>query len=560
MISQLRPASAGIFSLLNVRRFVLVLSLATAIGLLGCGGGGGGGGSGTGTSPVGPTIFSPRTDSLKVDIPALSPGQMSSEISFARQQLVMNLGSAVAGSVRGDLAADTATVRHFGLVVTTGSTTGGSFRLQGNGGGGVVLSSIRGDMSGSMRALAFPNQALFDKMRNDRAHANILAAKATGSRKSLRGAVSTAGEKIGDSVSFMLYSSSGLNGGNYTSRTGVLRRIGKTCKLFVDPDAYNGLSATVGTWTITEEDLDIMMNRFDDFVYPLITQNYGPTYDMDTDGHITIVLSPLVTQLGFAGLFDTEHLETRSAQHPNSNERDMISVFTPNGSFNGTNWRNVALETTTHEFQHLANFVAHRFTNNLSFEEDVWLDESLAVGAEARYRILVGDTAGEDRFRDYTRSMRNTSLVNFGSTLANYGAGGLFSHYMYERAGSDSIKAIVNSDYKGIDNVDHVAAPFGGFQGILRDWSVALFAECHKTLFDYTKLDAAHRYKVDLGLNLSQTTTHVSNLAAFETSISPTSMSFAIIEVPVGASGNAAQLVLDDPDNGSMSATLIRLD
>ena len=115
-------------------------------------------------------------------------------------------------------------------------------------------------------------------------------------------------------------------------------------------------------------------------------------------------------------------------------------------------------------------------------------------------------------------------------------------------------------NWKSIENIDHAGSAAGGFHGLFCDWGVALFAECHKSLFDISQLDAAYRYKNDLALDLSPSTTSVSNLAAFQTSISPTSMAFAIVEVPVGATGKAAQLVLEDPDNGSMSARLIRLD
>ncbi|MFZ2960128.1 MAG: hypothetical protein WA705_24875 [Candidatus Ozemobacteraceae bacterium] len=558
-----------------VFNLLCVLCLLTMVG---CGSGGGDGSPTATTTP-----FEPGPGALKVDVPALAPGKITPSIAFSQNQVVINFNQAVSGSIREEASSvneqgasvkAAGSTRRFGLIVTTGKTDGGSFSLWGNrgkDGGGVVLNSIHPAVSTSLRATAFPNQARVDAIRNKRWHENILAGRSgagtTGVSANIR-AASNAGEKVGDIANFSMYSSSNIfSNSSYVNRTAVLRRKGTFCKIFVDPEPYQGLSAVTGPFTITDEDLRIMEEKFDQVIYKLITQNYGPTRDVDSDGCISIVLSPLITQLGFAGLFDTEHLEKKGPLHPISNERDMISVFTPDANFNGTNWRAVALETTTHEFQHMANYVAHRFIQHspdqepqTSWEESVWLDEALAVGAEARYRITIGDPAGEDRFRDFARSTRNTSLNNFSSSLANYGAGGLFTHYIFDRLGTDTIRSIVNSDWKGIDNIDHAGSTAGGFQGLFRDWSIAMFAESHKLLFDVSQLDAVYRYKNDLAIDLSKLTTGVSNLAAFQTTMLPTSMAFAIIEVPVGATGKAAQLVLEDPDGGSMSARLIRLD
>ena len=346
-----RPQSGNLLSTLFT--FIVLVSLT------GCGGGGGGGGGAT-DNPVGPSV---KPDAVTLNLTSLTKNQVT-QVGFSHRQLALTV------------PADGSS-RRYGVVITAENpVVGNAFRLLGNGGGGTKLPSLRAESLLEPNP-AFPNQAAADAvMRGYRPKA---APAGSLPRAAVR-AANTSAEKVGDEITFNAYSG-GYFGSSYTTRKGVLRRRGQYCKIFVDPDAYQGLSAVnSGPYQVTEADLDVMQTRFDQTIYPFITQNYGNTYDKDADGRVTIFLSPLYTRLGFAGLFDPVHLSDRSVENV-SNERDMFVIFTPDASFNGQTWQKVALETICHEFQHLANYVARRVVGNKT-NEDAWLDEALPVGAD----------------------------------------------------------------------------------------------------------------------------------------------------------------------------------
>ncbi|MBF0546486.1 MAG: hypothetical protein HQM08_18715 [Candidatus Riflebacteria bacterium] len=525
-------------------KFWFLMSFLVVLNFLGCGGGGGGG-SDASNGPTGPSIGDvlndPNTllhnttlaDSGKVDVVGTSQGKINA-ITFNN----ISVGN------------------RFGMVFSALTSDKGKYRIIGNGGGGTELASILqspvvSDGQGRFSSQAEADQEMYQK------RCESLRQKRGSLKPSVKAdpTYNNSGEKIGDSVKFWAYSKSVAgNGQEYTQRTGILRRIGNYCKLFVDPDVYNGLSAVNGTYAITEAQLDDIQSKFDQYVYPLVSQGYGPPDDVDNDGKVTILFSPMYSKLGFAGLFDTVHIE--GGQY--SNHRDMIVVFTPYSQFSGSEWESVALQTTAHEFQHLANF-SYRFLRGYDAEE-VWLDEGLAVGAEARYRILTGDKASNDnRFGEFVNATRNTSLLGFSWQLACYGDGGMFTHYLFERGGADLIKQLVQSNLIGVNNINHVYSSFGGFYSIYRDWSMAVFTECHKPYVNRSNIDPIYKYSADLGLDLTARTNKIGLQDRFQTTLSETAMAFLIVQVPMNLIGSQMTMYYESPDTASMSCSIIKL-
>ncbi|MBF0407019.1 MAG: hypothetical protein HQM10_06685 [Candidatus Riflebacteria bacterium] len=522
-------------------QFFLLMMLMFS--LVGCGGGGGGGGSidDSGGSVIDDILANPntiiRTASL-VDSGAASDLGMTSG-----KPNVVKLQSVVPNS-------------KYGIVFSTLTTLKGKYRVLGNGGGGKTLASIM-SVSENDSVLTdnfFPSQSSADQemfLKRQSLLNNPDARLNTSRRLSTLASL----EKVGDEVEFWAYSKSVSGGGDqYTKRKGILRRIGEYCKIFVDPDSYNDLSAVSGQYKITDEDLNDLQSKFDSTIYPLLTSDYAQPLDVDNDGKLTIFFSPMYSRLGFAGLFDTLHLEG-GAQ---SNNRDMFVIFTPYSQFNGIEWRKVALETISHEFQHLVNF-SYRHSKGFQSEE-VWLDEALSVGVEARYRILTGDRAGEDRFNDYIKTVKNTALTGFSWDLRYYGAAGLFAHYLYERGGGASIRKLVQTDSVGLNNVNQVFSAYGGFYRMFQDWSVALFCESHKKLIsNIEKVTSINKYHVDMGFNLASTTTRISPNEKFEASISENAMAFLILEIPSNWPSSEVVIAYESPDTASLSCSVMKL-
>lgn len=331
------------------------------------------------------------------------------------------------------------------------------------------------------------NQAPFEaKMRQDFVDSMRSAGGVDGIRKSsaLR-ASDHSSEQVGTEV-FLNIVANGW-GSSYVSRRCKLVRKTANCKIFVDQDAFEGLSAVDGQYAISDADVTHIANEFETHIYPLMSQQYGSVYNIDNDNMLSIVFSPVYPKIGFAGLFNTFHMNPAYSANPgDSNQRDMIGIWSPSLQSSGDKWRMDARETVAHEMQHAINFSAKVYpngalregvTNNAdSFLETIWLDESLSVGSEARYRIARDEGVFEARFESWASSSPHTyALTGWAGVLAHYGQKGLFNYYLFEQYGADKIKALAQNTKVGVTNIEEV---YGNtITKLGRDFSLAALNE-----------------------------------------------------------------------------------
>jgi len=456
-----------------------------------------------------------------------------------------------------------------------------------NGGGSSRLNSVRS----SVAAVAPMTRPVCGTPFLREARKNLSSSAIRANRVATMKAMTT-DEKLKDVISFSIYAGgvTSLNNTFYTKRNGVLRRIGTYCKIFVDPEpAPNGLSATIGTYTIKDTELDTMVKNFDEAIYPLMTGQYGPSYDMDGDGKVAIFLSPLVTQNGFAGFFDSENL----SESPDSNQRDMFCMWTPYWDYKREEWLPATCETIAHEFQHLINFSTrmkmqksslmsnyggyseyNRDHGNYWFdkitEEETWLDEALSMGAEIRYRLSVGDPATEGRFRNYMYELSTKPLTSFSNTLADYGRVGLFSHYLFEKGTASRIKQLVTSGLRGKENInaafaDHEIKELRTFDSIFKNWTKAVFVEMNReNIHDLSVIPAWQRFSEDFKLVRSNTTALTYGAGAQEY-LPEDSLTMFILKPSNGYTADSATLYLQavigttQQTSASIDCTVMRL-
>jgi hypothetical protein len=135
---------------------------------------------------------------------------------------------------------------------------------------------------------------------------------------------------------------------------------------------------------------------FDQTLFPIDTANFGPPSDIDANGHVIMLMSPVVnglspsaqcaTQGYIAGFFDSEDFAPTSSD-PNSNYGEIFYSIVPDP--NGTvscahSTASVQFDiasTFLHELQHLVNFSQHVILHNGQPEQG-WLDEGLSIAAE----------------------------------------------------------------------------------------------------------------------------------------------------------------------------------
>ncbi|HOY66460.1 MAG TPA: hypothetical protein PLP29_06190 [Candidatus Ozemobacteraceae bacterium] len=533
------PHSAGL-----IRGACIACAISFIIlSLAGCGGGGGG-------NPVGTAPSLPDTPLVPLTTAQLSAAGKSVESSFTQGALALGLPTA------------TRNEKYAVLLVNGGAAT----TIKVNGGGSPGLADIRASEAAIQPASRPLCGTPFLKKARKLSQRGSIRANIAASVKPL-----TTTEQLGQTVPFRIYSGGTLEFPTYSSRTGVLRRIGTYCKLFVDPVEYGGLSAVAGAYAITDAQLDEMVDNFDKKIYPLMTVGYGPSYDLDGDGKVAVFLSPLVTRKRYAGFFDPENFTTSS----DSNQRDMFCMWTPDASWKDEAWLDATCETIAHEFQHLINYsdrlkkVNYRMGSVV--DEEVWLDEALSMGAEIRYRLLVGDLAGEGRYNDYVSYISKTQLTIFSNELWEYGCVGLFAHYLYEQGGADRIRSLVTSGLQGAANINaafanHSNSQLRSFSDIQANWKKTVFAELNRNRLAgeaWSAIPAHQKYTADFDIAVTSATHSFGG--GFQGSISAGAMSMFVIGPPAGYTADSSALYMQAVDvsgqqtGASIACTVLRL-
>lgn len=558
------------------RRFAALCLLFSVILYAGCGGGGGGG------NPVAPgTDYAPTSE--------LAPNTLS---SLAAPAAVYEYGS-TAGNVSVKLPVEQGTAVNYALVVVNSSDVAQSIKLRPESyvlSGSLLAQAETEALKASQVAVAAVDslgeararQAQFEEiMRRDFVNSirNAGGSSAIRQNCSLR-ASDHSGEEVGDTVNLNIIVSY-MFGQTYSSRRCKLVRMTDHCKIFVDqdpyPDATDGLSAVTGKYAITENDLNHIITEFETYIYPLMNANYGKVYDIDGDGRLSIVFSPVYPKIGFAGLFNTLHMNPTNPD--NSNQRDMIGIWTPhelsNSSSTGEKWRMDSRETIAHEMQHAINFSAKVFpggvfkytddsnfnANENSYLEDMWLDESLSVGSEARYRLARGqDSVYEARFDSWAKSSPHTyGLTEWASVLGHYGQKGLFNYYLYEQYGGEKIKAMVQSQATGLSNIQTVYGK--SIKELAKGFSMAIFNESLRKegLTSVGSIAASYKFSTPVNLDLAE---QVVSLGYTPISLSVPKMGTAYYQLKQPASfggGDEFQFRIESTQGKSVEIMLMRL-
>ena len=303
------------------------------------------------------------------------------------------------------------------------------------------------------------------------------------------------------------------------SRKCTLAKVSAYAKFFIDQDRDGSVSAP----SISNSSLNQFAIEFDNYVYPILKDNFGNGSDIfwrdvDNDGKLSIVFSPVVNNYGksVVGIFDTASINS-------SNPRDMISIGVKAGKNNSyEKWFMDARETVPHEMQHIVNFSAKSGRS-----ETTWIDEGLAVCAEILYRKIRGaaglttyslyygsectDFPGNDaRFYYGAYYKPELSLTDFSTsdddstTLAHYGQKGLFFYYLYEQYGKETIRQLCQAAERGTDKFNMLNRSLGE---LTIDFNIAVLNEKLRGLSltnypvnPYDVADNKHKFITDLKL------------------------------------------------------------
>ena len=291
-----------------------------------------------------------------------------------------------------------------------------------------------------------------------------------------------ADQVIGDSCQFQVIDKDQ----RFVTVSGLLRAVSQRARIYQDATApANGLS---------NADFQALGASFDDPIYSAVTAAYGNPSDMDSNGKIIILLTPVVNALtprgspGFiAGFFyGCDLLAPTFCPGSNGGEIFYTMVADPGAQFGDA--RSVTTVTRSlppvlgHEFMHMIHFGARHAT------EALWLAEGLAHHAEdviADVYAARGDAANAQQYRiqNYTRATRYlreptaTSLVaeNGTGTLEMRGASWLFVKYLVGQHGAAILRSIVQAQNFSVTNITSTTGR--SWSALLASFGVALYAD-----------------------------------------------------------------------------------
>ncbi len=258
---------------------------------------------------------------------------------------------------------------------------------------------------------------------------------------------------------------------------------------------YQDVRAPAGGFSAA--DFAAFGRMFDDPIYDAVVDVFGEPSDVDGDGRIIILFTPVVNEMtprnssGFiAGFFYGLDLTTE----PNSNRSEIFYslVPDPNGEFGDRRATSDVLRVVppvlAHELQHMIHF-NQRFLLRRVGTEVLWLSEALAHTAEDVVAAALrdrGQDADADRFAIANLQRASRYLADPGKaslisdeppgSLEERGAQWLFIKYISGHfGGADVLRTLTQTTLSGVNNVTAVTGR--SWSSLLADWSVALWAD-----------------------------------------------------------------------------------
>jgi hypothetical protein len=285
-----------------------------------------------------------------------------------------------------------------------------------------------------------------------------------------------------------------IDASEFTTVTTRLRYFGRNVLVWVDTTAIPDLQ---------DGQLQALSRLFDEELYPLNEHMFGEASDVDGNGRVHVVLTPIVNALtlagqctlsGFVGGFFSAH-DLYPAQS-NANGGEIFYGFVPDSAgqwgcpHSSGEFSRVIRTTFVHELQHVINYQQHVFRRG-GREEEIWLNEGMSHIAEElasklyerRYPEPSGRSIPGQLFPDssqnfivfnlinaylFLRQPYFTSVTHFieAGTIEERGASWLFLRWLADQYGEDILRRLVQTSLRGKANIaDKTGEPFSQVSG-----------------------------------------------------------------------------------------------
>lgn len=313
---------------------------------------------------------------------------------------------------------------------------------------------------------------------------------------------------------------SDLDGDRYADVTARLKFISANVVIYVDDEAPTG--------GFTDAQLTSLGKLFDGKLYPAAVNAFGRESDIDRNGHVVVLMTPVVNRLTTAAECDEFGFVTGffygldlSPTLANSNEAEIFYslVPDPNGATGScphgvADVNAIVPATFIHELQHMISWNQHVLVRSGPTEQ-LWLNEGLSHIAEELGSLLYENDPNATRtdpsqlFPDSSQGFIGGNLVNaynylvtphdvsttlftdFGS-LEERGAAWLFLRWLADQKGTGVLRRLVETKLTGVANVvDKAGEPFERMYG---DFGVALYATDRLSGVDAAAIPQRYRF------------------------------------------------------------------
>lgn len=509
-------------------------------GMTGCGGGGGGGGSTISAQSITTSLGDMNVGSV-ANIPFGTGG--AAKVTFSnltgREQFVVSFQS------------------H--------TTTAGTYTT-GISGDESVLPSLHSSMV-SNRVSEIPQTPSDDPMEATAVFHEMLRNEEVDMpmSESLRASMSSGGGSLRESISYSTDTTLSLEVLNSLSNTGSTSTI--ACRVRVITDHFIACRDTDADSVLSDENMNTLMTNFEAQANNEYS-TFGSVSDIDGNGKVIVVFSPVLNGLGGSGGIVTGYFWAGDLGGGNNGEYIYSHVPDDSGTFG------VAIPTTfymsntgpnvmPHELQHAISYNMKVNENNSNSEPGP-TNEGCSHLAE---HLFANNNENPSRVSLYFGS----NLASFvgGTGLAQRGGSYLFYRYLYEQAengrysgltGTSLIRSILNRSETGLDAV--TAASGEDIDTTLTDFFTALYVSntgiTSDNRYNFSGINLRSTQSDNRGTVLDGPTVGVATSLPFSSSVLATSSNYALVTgSEIQASGNSLSLsasVASEP-----AASLIRI-
>ncbi len=346
-----------------------------------------------------------------------------------------------------------------------------------------------------------------------------------------------------------------------------------------DPSSYTVVTADLkyeGTYTLLYVDQNTTPTQlsdaeaeeigivFDSSIHPTNRTAFGSESDINTDGKVAILMSPVINAMPCSGciilgFFNPTDLLPSLVNPACTNGMEIFYTLVPDPSLGGVDWKERSIAsikgTLAHEFQHmiLYNYRILVYGDGFigTYMEELWLNEGLSHMAED-LNGFYADNIG--RANLFLAGPWDTKLTfQEDDNVENRGAVYLFLRLLGDRFGEGIYRHLVQSHYSGTANMERATGT--GFLELFGDWSAALCLSgsgiTSDPRFNYSSIDLLGDFA---SLNVAEVNLPVSSIGG-----SQKSMGARFIRLNA-LSQISYDVTLSTSSSGSLNAVIIRLD